>query len=107
LHASLRCSADDRPALEQLFRYITRPALANECVQTNAVGQVAPKLRTAWRDGATYLVMSPLEFMQRPAVLIDPAAAAPASDRFKAFNLGCRTPSLDRLEPIDARGSCR
>ncbi len=29
LHAAVRCAADDRDALEQLCRYITRPALAN------------------------------------------------------------------------------
>ena len=47
LHAAVRCGADDRQALEQLCRYITRPALANERVQTNAVGQVVFKLKTA------------------------------------------------------------
>ena len=60
LHAAVRCAADDRQALEQLCRYITRPALANERVQTNAAGQVVLKLKTAWRDGTTHLVMSPL-----------------------------------------------
>ena len=59
-----------RHALEQLCRYITRPALANERVQTNAAGQVVLKLKTAWRDGTTHLVLSPLEFMQRPAALV-------------------------------------
>ena len=38
-HAVARCKADDRQALEQLCRYITRPALANERVQTNAAGR--------------------------------------------------------------------
>ena len=66
----MRCGADDRQALEQLCRYITRPALANERVQTNAAGQVVLKLKTAWRDGTTHLVMSPLEFMQRLAALM-------------------------------------
>ena len=28
LHAAVHCGADDRQALEQLCRYITRPALA-------------------------------------------------------------------------------
>jgi hypothetical protein len=70
LHAAVRCAADDRQALEQLCRYITRPALANERVQTNAAGQVVLKLKTAWRDGTTHLVMSPLEFMQRLAALV-------------------------------------
>lgn len=62
-------AAEDRDALEQLCRYITRPALANERVQINAAGQVVLKLKTAWRDGNTHLVMSPLEFMQRLAAL--------------------------------------
>ncbi len=51
LHAAVRCSADDRQALEQLCRYITRPALANERVQPNAAGQVVLKLKTP--PGAT------------------------------------------------------
>jgi len=70
LHAAVRCGADDRQALEQLCRYITRPALANERVQTNAAGQVLLKLKTPWRDGTTHLVLSPLEFMQRLAALV-------------------------------------
>ena len=69
-HAAVRCGADDRQALEQLCRYITRPALANERVQTNAAGRVVLKLKTPWRDGTTHLVMSPLEFMQRLAALV-------------------------------------
>ena len=59
----MRCGADDRQALEQLCRYITRPALANERVQTNAAGQVVLRLKTAWRGGTTHLVMSPLQFI--------------------------------------------
>ena len=70
LHAAVRCSADDRQALEQLCRFITRAALANERVQCNAAGQVVLKLKTPWRDGTTHLVMSPLEFMQRLAALV-------------------------------------
>ncbi len=70
LHAAVRYAADDRQALEQLCRYITRPALANERVQTNIAGQVVLKLKTAWRDGTTHLPMSPLEFMQRLAALV-------------------------------------
>ena len=51
----MRCAAEDRQALEQLCRYITRPALANERVQTNAAGQVVLKLKTPWRDGTTHI----------------------------------------------------
>lgn len=60
----------DRDRLEQLCRYITRPALSDEGVQTNVSGQVVLKLKTAWRDGTTHLVMSPLELMQRLAALV-------------------------------------
>ena len=66
-HAAVRCDADERQRLEQLCRYITQPALANERVQINSAGQVVLKLKTAWRDGTTHIVMSPLEFMQRLA----------------------------------------
>jgi hypothetical protein len=44
--------------------------LVLERFQTNAAGQVVLKLKTAWRDGTTHLVMSPLEFMQRLAALV-------------------------------------
>jgi hypothetical protein len=46
VYAAARCTADDRQPLEQLCRYILSPALANKRVQTNAAGQVVPKLKT-------------------------------------------------------------
>ena len=70
LHAAVRVGANDRKRLEQLCRYITRPALSDERVQLNNAGQVELKLKTPWRDGTTHLVMSPLEFMQRLAALV-------------------------------------
>jgi len=66
----VRCDADERQRLDQLCRTITRPALANERVQMTIAGQVMLKLKTAWRDGTTHIVMSPLEFMQRLAALV-------------------------------------
>jgi hypothetical protein len=65
-----RDDPNDRERLEQLCRYITRPALSDERVQLNAAGQVELELNTPWRDGTTHLVMSPLEFMQRLAALV-------------------------------------
>jgi hypothetical protein len=70
LHAAVRVEAHDRKRLEQLCRYITRPALSDERIQLNAAGQVELKLKTPWRDGTTHLMMSPLEFMQRLAALV-------------------------------------
>ena len=87
LHAAVRCGADDHQGLEQLCRYITRPALANERVQTNAAGQVVLKLKTPWRDGTTHRVMSPLEFMQRLAALVP-------RPRLHLIRFGARVTSL-------------
>ena len=101
LHAAVRCPADDRQALEQLCRYITRRALANERVQCNAAGQFVLKLKTPWRDGTPQLVMSPLEFMQPLASPVPPRGGpAPAlfarrpherllhGDQFRVVNVG-------------------
>ncbi len=65
LHAGVRCGAGQRKELERLCRYITRPAIANERLQRNRAGQVVLQMKSAFRDGTTHVVMSPLEFMQR------------------------------------------
>ena len=49
LHAALRVESHDRKRLEQLCRYIPRPALSDERVQLNAAGQLELKLKTPWR----------------------------------------------------------
>ena len=61
-----------------------RPALANERVQINSAGQVLLKLKTPWRDGATHLLMSALEFMQRLAALVAPAGSDKAAGDVRA-----------------------
>jgi hypothetical protein len=70
LHAERRCAINQRHKLEQLCRYITRPAIANERLSLNETGQVVLKLKTPYRDGTTEIVMEPLEFMQRLAALV-------------------------------------
>ena len=70
LHAAVRWRADQRKELEQLCRYITRPAIANERLKRNRAGQVVLQLKSAFKDGTTHIVMSPLEFMQRLAALV-------------------------------------
>ncbi len=87
LHANTDCAPTNRGKLEQLCQYdvhgstsvadgrklratITRSALANERVKVNHNGDVVLKLKSVYRDGTTYLVMTPLEFMQKLAALI-------------------------------------
>ncbi|MBE0546338.1 MAG: transposase [Rubrivivax sp.] len=77
------CGADRRQALEQLCRYITHPALANERVQYNPNGQVERKLKIPWRDGTRHLVMTPLESVQRLAGLLPQPRLQPPSRAHK------------------------
>ena len=70
LHAAVRCGTDQRKELEHLCRYITRPAIANERLKRNRAGQVVLQLKSAYQDGTTHIVMSPLEFLQRLAALV-------------------------------------
>jgi len=69
LHAAMRWGADQRKELEHP-RYITRPAIANERLKRNRAGDVVLQLKSAFKDGTTHIVMSPLEFMQRLAALV-------------------------------------
>ncbi len=40
LHAAVRCAMNQRNKLDQLCRYITRPAIANERLKRNSAGDV-------------------------------------------------------------------
>ena len=98
---SVRCEAGDRAALEQLCRYITRPVIANERLSVSRQWQVVLKLKTAWRDGTSYIVMEPLEFMQRLAAL------APRLHLFRfhgvlAPNAKLRSQVAPKVEPAGA-----
>jgi len=103
------CEAYDRKRLEQLRRYITRPALSDERVQLNAAGQVELKLKTTSRDGTTLLVMSPLELMQQLAALVPRPVAknSPANDCFAAVNRGTRMPGVGRQRQFETFGCSR
>jgi hypothetical protein len=61
LNAVVWIEARDRRRLQQLCRYVRRPALSDEREQVNAAGHVELKLKTLWRCGTTHLVTSPLE----------------------------------------------
>jgi len=65
LHAGVRCAMNQRNKLERLCRYITRSAIADECLARNKDGQIVLTLKAPYRDGTTHIVLSPLEFMQR------------------------------------------
>jgi hypothetical protein len=70
LHAGVHLDANDRQGVEQLARYITRPAISNERLAIDAQGNAVIQLKTPWRNGATHIVLTPMEFMQRLAALV-------------------------------------
>jgi hypothetical protein len=57
LHAAGRWRADQRKELEQLCRYITRPAIANERLKRNRAGQVVLQLKSPYKDSTTHIVI--------------------------------------------------
>jgi hypothetical protein len=69
LHANVRVPANDRARLEHLCRYLLRPPLIQDRLRLRADGRVAIRLKRAWRDGTTQLVLEPLELLAKRAAL--------------------------------------
>jgi hypothetical protein len=70
LHAGLVVPAGRRERLERVCRYVLRPAVAVERLHRTDDGRVRLSLRQPWRDGTTDLIFTPLEFLERLAVLV-------------------------------------
>jgi hypothetical protein len=72
LHAGVGIEADARGKLERLCRYVSRPAVAEERLALTERGDVRLKLKTAYRDGTTHLILEPLDLLARLAALVPP-----------------------------------
>ena len=70
LHAGIACKSNQRKKLERLCRYITRPPIAERRLSLANNGNVVIALKTAYDDGTTHVVLSPMEFMGRLAALV-------------------------------------
>ena len=70
LHGGISCKPHDRKKLEHICRYISRPSLSEERLSVNFQGQVVYKLKTAYRNGTTHIILDPLDFLSRLASLI-------------------------------------
>jgi hypothetical protein len=69
LHANVAVWGEDREGLEQLCRYLLRPAVAQDRLRLTGEGRVVLELKAAWGDGTTHLVFEPLDFLARLAAL--------------------------------------
>jgi Putative transposase/Transposase zinc-binding domain len=70
LHANVALPAHAREQLEHLCRYLLRPPLALERLTESSGGQLLYELLHPRRDGATHLVLDPLELIEKLSVLI-------------------------------------
>jgi hypothetical protein len=70
LHANVDAPAADRTRLEQLCRYLLRPAVARDRLRLLDDGRIGLTLKTAWTDGTHQLVLEPLELLEKLAALI-------------------------------------
>ncbi|MGV0034121.1 MAG: transposase [Candidatus Azotimanducaceae bacterium WSBS_2022_MAG_OTU7] len=70
LHAGVACKSNQRKKLERLCRYITSPAIAEQRLSLTSNGGVIVALKTPYDDGASHVVLSPIEFMGHQAALV-------------------------------------
>jgi hypothetical protein len=69
LHANVAVPAADRARLEQLCRYLLRPAVAQDRLQLMGDGRVLLTLKAAWRDGTRHLLFEPLDLLEKLAAI--------------------------------------
>ena len=70
LHANVDVPAADRVRLEQLCRYLLRPAVAQDRLRLLDDGRVVRTLKTAWVDGTRQLMFEPFELLEKLAALV-------------------------------------
>jgi hypothetical protein len=100
LHADLVVPAGQRERLERVCRYVLRPPVAIDRLHLTEDGRVRLSLRHPWSDGTTDLVFTPLELLERLAVLVP----RPRINLILYFGvLGARAAA--RTEVVGHRGS--
>jgi hypothetical protein len=72
LHCNVCIPAKARRQLENLCRYVARPAVATERLSILSDGRVSYCLRHKWRDGTTHVIYESLELIEKLAALVPP-----------------------------------
>ena len=70
VHAATAVKSDERDRLEKLFRYLARPAIAEDGISILPNGDIKLKLKTPWRDGSEFLLFTPTEFLEKLVALV-------------------------------------
>lgn len=93
VHATRRVSANDRPGLERLARYATRPPLAQDRLKLLPDGDVLLELKRPWQDGTRAVKFEPLDFLSKLAALVVP----PRTHRIRYQGAWARRSKLRQL----------
>ena len=72
LHAGVYCFPGNRTQLEQVIRYVFRPAIAEGRLSLGPNDQIIYRLKRAYTDGTTHLLFSGVEFLEKIAALVPP-----------------------------------
>ncbi len=70
LHANVAIHAGDRARLERLAQYCARGPVAMERLEVLSDGRLLYRLKRAWRDGTTQIILTPLEMLEKLSALI-------------------------------------
>ena len=112
VHAGVVVQAGDREGLERLCRYGARPPFSLERLAILPDGRIAYLLRKPRKNGATHLVMTPVQFLARIAAIIPPprfpllrfaGVLAPSSSWRPAVVAMCPPPASGATEPPAAK----
>jgi hypothetical protein len=110
VHAGTTVMTGDREGLERLCRYGARPPFSLERLSILEGGRVAYRLRKPRRNGATHLVMTPVQCLARIAAIIPPprfpllrfAGVLAPSSSFRPAVVAMRPASSNGAEPSPA-----
>ena len=65
LHAAVVIPKHRRDQLERLISYTARPSLCTKRLSVTPRGDIQYELKKAWSNGVTYVVLSPLELIEK------------------------------------------
>jgi hypothetical protein len=72
LHAAVCIPGKARRQLENLCRYVGRPAVATERLSRLPDGRMLYRLRHRWRDGTSHVIYDPMDLLGKLAALVPP-----------------------------------
>ena len=72
VHAGVSVAEGERTKLERLCRYLLRPPASIERFEAREDGRVAVRLKRAYADGTTHIVLTPVELAEKLAALVPP-----------------------------------